>query len=267
MTFGYMEISMYIVFYAQLPFIIFGCYIHSLGTQKLNLLRILNFDNLRNLLPQFQTHDFFCFFKNFHLGIRSEHNNRTQFKLEPPDIFQSQSEGYQSGTGSFCGSGSSGMFTPDLSPSNETIPVNLIPSDIFPNLAKPSQTNHFEPNPNQNGVGPISFRVTSSTIPQIPSTLPKLEAKPIDPNQPNQNSYPEMPKRKSKKGPAPKLFGNEKCKICESRATGFHYNVLSCEACKVSNPCFGLGSVGSNFYPLIVLQTWISRTVIWTDGL
>ena len=189
---------------------------------------------MRNL-PQFPTHNFFCFFfKNFHLYIRSEHNNRTQFKLEPPDIFQSQSEGYQSGTGSLCGSGSSGMFTPDLSPSNETIPVNLIPSDIFPNLSKP-QTNHFEPNPNQNGVGPISFRVTSSTIPQIPSTLPKLEAKPIDPSQPNQNSYPEMPKRKSKKGPAPKLFGNEKCKICESRATGFHYNVLSCEACKVSN--------------------------------
>ena len=164
--------------------------------------------------------------------------------MEPPDIFQSQSEGYQSGTGSLCGSGSSGMFTPDLSPSNETIPVNLIPSDIFPNLAKP-QTNHFEPNPNQNGVGPISFRVTSSTIPQIPSTLPKLEAKPIDPNQPNQNSYPEMPKRKSKKGPAPKLFGNEKCKICESRATGFHYNVLSCEACKVSNSHLGRFGLGT----------------------
>merc|ERR1712113_570978 len=101
--------------------------------------------------------------------FRSEHNNRTQFKLEPSDIFQSQSEGYQSGPGSLCGSaGSSGMFTPDLSPSNETIPVNLVPSDIFPNLAKPNQqANHFEPNPqngpNQNGVGPISFRVTSST--------------------------------------------------------------------------------------------------------
>ena len=168
--------------------------------------------------------------KNFHHRERSD-NNRTQFKLEPADIFQS--EGYQSGTGSICGSGSSGMFTPDLSPSNESIPVNLIPSDIFPNLAKP-QTNNFEPNQNQNGVGPISYRVTSSTIPQIPSTLPKLEAKPIDPNQPNPTLYPEMPKRKSKKGPAPKLFGNEKCKICESRATGFHYNVLSCEACKVS---------------------------------
>ena len=41
-------------------------------------------------------------------------------------------------------------------------------------------------------------------------------------------------KKKSKKGPAPKLFGNERCKICDSKATGFHYNVLSCEACKVS---------------------------------
>ena len=43
----------------------------------------------------------------------------------------------------------------------------------------------------------------------------------------------DVPRKKSKKGPAPKLFGNERCKICDSRATGFHYNVLSCEACKV----------------------------------
>jgi len=44
--------------------------------------------------------------------------------------------------------------------------------------------------------------------------------------------YPSVPERKTRKGPAPKLFGNEACKICESKATGFHYNVLSCEACK-----------------------------------
>ncbi|CAG5114102.1 Oidioi.mRNA.OKI2018_I69.chr2.g8173.t1.cds [Oikopleura dioica] len=41
-----------------------------------------------------------------------------------------------------------------------------------------------------------------------------------------------LPRKKNKKGPAPKLFGNETCKICDAKATGFHYNVLSCEACK-----------------------------------
>ena len=29
-----------------------------------------------------------------------------------------------------------------------------------------------------------------------------------------------------KKGPAPKLLGNEKCEICGQLANGFHYNVL-----------------------------------------
>ena len=63
----------------------------------------------------------------------------------------------------------------------------------------------------------------------------------------------DMPRKKSKKGPAPKLFGNERCKICDSRATGFHYNVLSCEACKVSTKLpFNVGqnhitSFGSEF--------------------
>lgn len=35
-----------------------------------------------------------------------------------------------------------------------------------------------------------------------------------------------------KKGPAPKLLGNERCEICGHLANGFHYNVLSCEGCK-----------------------------------
>ena len=29
-----------------------------------------------------------------------------------------------------------------------------------------------------------------------------------------------------KKGPAPKLLGNERCEICGQLANGFHYNVL-----------------------------------------
>nr|AGB58266.1 liver X receptor [Halocynthia roretzi] len=37
---------------------------------------------------------------------------------------------------------------------------------------------------------------------------------------------------KRKKGPAPKLCGTEVCLVCGDKASGFHYNVLSCEGCK-----------------------------------
>uniref|UniRef100_UPI00358F4E63 oxysterols receptor LXR-beta-like n=1 Tax=Myxine glutinosa TaxID=7769 RepID=UPI00358F4E63 len=37
---------------------------------------------------------------------------------------------------------------------------------------------------------------------------------------------------KRKKGPAPKLQGAERCRVCGDRASGFHYNALSCEGCK-----------------------------------
>ncbi|CAG5109663.1 Oidioi.mRNA.OKI2018_I69.chr2.g4178.t1.cds [Oikopleura dioica] len=35
-----------------------------------------------------------------------------------------------------------------------------------------------------------------------------------------------------RKGPAPKLLGDEECEICGQTANGYHYNVLSCEGCK-----------------------------------
>ena len=37
---------------------------------------------------------------------------------------------------------------------------------------------------------------------------------------------------KRKKGPAPKLDGDEKCTVCYDKASGYHYGVLSCEGCK-----------------------------------
>ncbi|XP_072842129.2 oxysterols receptor LXR-alpha isoform X1 [Pogona vitticeps] len=42
----------------------------------------------------------------------------------------------------------------------------------------------------------------------------------------------EKPPQKRKKGPAPKMLGNEVCSVCGDKASGFHYNVLSCEGCK-----------------------------------
>ncbi|MEE6482717.1 hypothetical protein FKM82_013322 [Ascaphus truei] len=46
------------------------------------------------------------------------------------------------------------------------------------------------------------------------------------------HSAAEGPERKRKKGPAPKMLGNEVCSVCGDKASGFHYNVLSCEGCK-----------------------------------
>ncbi|XP_054827474.1 oxysterols receptor LXR-alpha isoform X2 [Eublepharis macularius] len=44
--------------------------------------------------------------------------------------------------------------------------------------------------------------------------------------------HTENPPLKRKKGPAPKMLGNEVCSVCGDKASGFHYNVLSCEGCK-----------------------------------
>ncbi|XP_006135411.1 oxysterols receptor LXR-alpha [Pelodiscus sinensis] len=46
------------------------------------------------------------------------------------------------------------------------------------------------------------------------------------------SEYTENPPLKRKKGPAPKMLGNEVCSVCGDKASGFHYNVLSCEGCK-----------------------------------
>ncbi|XP_078404933.1 oxysterols receptor LXR-alpha isoform X2 [Cetorhinus maximus] len=45
-------------------------------------------------------------------------------------------------------------------------------------------------------------------------------------------SLGEQQPTKRKKGPAPKMLGNELCSVCADKASGFHYNVLSCEGCK-----------------------------------
>uniref|UniRef100_UPI00398EEBD0 oxysterols receptor LXR-alpha-like n=1 Tax=Pristiophorus japonicus TaxID=55135 RepID=UPI00398EEBD0 len=47
-----------------------------------------------------------------------------------------------------------------------------------------------------------------------------------------EHSMAEQQPLKRKKGPAPKMLGNEVCSVCGDKASGFHYNVLSCEGCK-----------------------------------
>lgn len=52
------------------------------------------------------------------------------------------------------------------------------------------------------------------------------------PGSENPPEHAENPPLKRKKGPAPKMLGNEVCSVCGDKASGFHYNVLSCEGCK-----------------------------------
>ncbi|XP_039924174.1 oxysterols receptor LXR-alpha [Hirundo rustica] len=58
------------------------------------------------------------------------------------------------------------------------------------------------------------------------------EGLPLFPGSENPPEPAENPPLKRKKGPAPKMLGNEVCSVCGDKASGFHYNVLSCEGCK-----------------------------------
>ncbi|XP_017269765.1 oxysterols receptor LXR-alpha isoform X2 [Kryptolebias marmoratus] len=54
----------------------------------------------------------------------------------------------------------------------------------------------------------------------------------LDPSAADASSSIDGQPVKRKKGPAPKMMGNEVCSVCGDKASGFHYNVLSCEGCK-----------------------------------
>uniref|UniRef100_A0A8C7CZU8 Nuclear receptor subfamily 1, group H, member 3 n=1 Tax=Oncorhynchus kisutch TaxID=8019 RepID=A0A8C7CZU8_ONCKI len=73
---------------------------------------------------------------------------------------------------------------------------------------------------------PSSLAEESSPLPMEPSDIKAdsagKTARGLDKGQPV----------KRKKGPAPKMLGNEVCSVCGDKASGFHYNVLSCEGCK-----------------------------------
>nr|XP_020663874.1 oxysterols receptor LXR-beta [Pogona vitticeps]XP_020663875.1 oxysterols receptor LXR-beta [Pogona vitticeps] len=71
----------------------------------------------------------------------------------------------------------------------------------------------------------------SEAKPESQSTV-KIEVVCTDDGESSTHSAAEEPARKRKKGPAPKMLGDEVCSVCGDKASGFHYNVLSCEGCK-----------------------------------
>uniref|UniRef100_A0A8C2WAD7 Nuclear receptor subfamily 1, group H, member 3 n=1 Tax=Cyclopterus lumpus TaxID=8103 RepID=A0A8C2WAD7_CYCLU len=79
------------------------------------------------------------------------------------------------------------------------------------------------PAPSHNGLPPADMRRRS------PLLVEPSDIKP-DPEKKTPRNYGQPVKRK--KGPAPKMLGNEVCSVCGDKASGFHYNVLSCEGCK-----------------------------------
>nr|XP_004672608.1 oxysterols receptor LXR-beta isoform X2 [Jaculus jaculus] len=75
------------------------------------------------------------------------------------------------------------------------------------------------------------------------SSSPAIKEEGLEPDVPGTNGVDsanivvileqeDEPERKRKKGPAPKMLGHELCRVCGDKASGFHYNVLSCEGCK-----------------------------------
>ncbi|XP_034039549.1 oxysterols receptor LXR-alpha [Thalassophryne amazonica] len=82
---------------------------------------------------------------------------------------------------------------------------------------------------------PAGF-ITSHNGPSVTEMSSPLPAEPndvkLDPTAGDMPSNTDGQPVKRKKGPAPKMLGNEVCSVCGDKASGFHYNVLSCEGCK-----------------------------------
>ena len=55
---------------------------------------------------------------------------------------------------------------------------------------------------------------------------------------------------RKRKGPVPKLNGDELCHICGDKASGFHFGVISCEGCK---GFFRRSLTKSKFYTMVNL--------------
>lgn len=90
-------------------------------------------------------------------------------------------------------------------------------------LADLSQPGDFPPAPPHNGLPPSRVRSP------LPVELGDIKPEPSAGDAPGSlDGHPV----KRKKGPAPKMLGNEVCSVCGDKASGFHYNVLSCEGCK-----------------------------------
>ncbi|KAF3686706.1 Oxysterols receptor LXR-alpha Liver X receptor alpha Nuclear receptor subfamily 1 group H member 3 [Channa argus] len=89
-------------------------------------------------------------------------------------------------------------------------------------LAELSQPDDF-PVPPHNGP---SLTEITSPLPVDPSDIK------LDPAIGDTSASIDGQPVKRKKGPAPKMLGNEVCSVCGDKASGFHYNVLSCEGCK-----------------------------------
>nr|BAV93046.1 liver X receptor [Lates calcarifer] len=94
--------------------------------------------------------------------------------------------------------------------------------DSLLSLADLSQPDDF-PVPPHNGP---SLTEMSSPLPVEPNDIK------LDPAAGDTSASLDGQPVKRKKGPAPKMLGNEVCSVCGDKASGFHYNVLSCEGCK-----------------------------------
>lgn len=70
----------------------------------------------------------------------------------------------------------------------------------------------------------------------------------LDDNNMNAHMNDGMDSKKSKKGPVPRQQ-EELCLVCGDRASGYHYNALTCEGCKGINLLLiFLSRFGYNFF-------------------
>ena len=129
----------------------------------------------------------------------------------------------------------------NLTPSYNLLPSNNLLTTRNSQMAllaqntpqKPQNTPQNTPQSPRNSNFSLPILKTETTNSSETLALPNLPKLEISiKRETNENSESKIPEKKLRKGPAKKLDGLEKCKICEEKASGYHYGILSCEGCK-----------------------------------
>ncbi|XP_012644595.1 oxysterols receptor LXR-alpha isoform X1 [Microcebus murinus] len=107
-----------------------------------------------------------------------------------------------------------------------------------PDVSPDSAVELWEPDASSKGPGSSNrILIEEARIPQsagdtLGMELEAAEPTALLPRTELPSELTDLRPQKRKKGPAPKMLGNELCSVCGDKASGFHYNVLSCEGCK-----------------------------------